>query len=130
MHRDFHGDAFFHLFGIEIDHLVDDCLVLVEIVDECAQAALVAEGFLLAGALVPQGDGDAGIEKRQFAQLSGENVVLEFDVVESFFRRLEVAFGAGCRSISNHGKWRLGHTVFVILLPDLAFAPDGQFQFP
>ena len=60
--------------------LVDDALVLVQVLDERDDAAVVVEAMALAGfALVVERDRDAGVQERQLAQAAGERVEAEFD---------------------------------------------------
>ena len=67
LHRDLDRLAVF--FVADEDRLVvQRRLVLVQVLDERDDAALVAELVLLLGALVGDGDEDAGVEERQLAQ--------------------------------------------------------------
>ena len=57
--------------------LVDGGLVLVQVLDERDDAALVVELVALAVALVVERDDDAAVEERQLAQPLGEDVEAE-----------------------------------------------------
>ena len=60
--------------------LVDHALVLVQVLDERHDAAVVVEAVALAGfALVVERDRDAGVQERQLAQAAGERVEAEVD---------------------------------------------------
>jgi hypothetical protein len=59
----------------------------IHVFDEALDAAGKGEILLLARALVDQGDLDAIIEERQFAQAFGQYVVVVFDIVEGLLAR-------------------------------------------
>ena len=73
------------LGGREVDRLgVQHLLVLVEVLDERHDAALVAEHLFdrLRGPLVNGGDMDTGVQKRQFPQPCNHRIELKIDLVE------------------------------------------------
>ena len=58
----------------EVDGLVvEHRLVLVQVLDELADAAVVLELVALAGALVGDGDAQAGVEERELRAAAGES---------------------------------------------------------
>ena len=62
--------------------LVDQALVLVQMLDERDDAAVVVEPVILAVALVVQRDGDAGVQERELAQALRQRVEAELDDLE------------------------------------------------
>ena len=97
--------------------------------DEGADAALVLEQVLAAfAALIAEGDLDAGIEERQFAQALGQDVVVELDVAEDLSGRLEAQQGAalvGSFELLERIQ-RLAQRVFLLVME--AIAPHIQPQ--
>ena len=63
--------------------LVDEPLVLVEVLDERDDAAVVVELVVLPVALVVERDGDAGIEEGELAQPLRQRVEAELDGLEN-----------------------------------------------
>ena len=75
--------------------LVDDALVLVQVLDERDDAAVVVEAMALAGfALIVERDRHAGVQERELAQAAGERVEAEFDELEDLRVGLERDLGA------------------------------------
>ena len=73
---------------------MDGALGFVDVFNETFDAAGEGEVFFFAIALIDQFDFHAVIEKTQFAQALGENVVMKFNASENFFIGHEVNFGA------------------------------------
>src|SRR5690606_25797808 len=80
------------------------------------------------GTLIEQDNTHTGIQKRQFTQPFGQNVVGKLDVGEGFRRRVEMDFSSGGIGVADFFQGGLGYTVLVNLLPHMAFAADRQFQ--
>src|SRR5690606_4390674 len=78
LHRHFHADTIIAL-DVEMEYRVNGGLVDVQIFNEGAQTALIAEQFTLAGALINQVDTHTGVEERQFAQALGQDIPAETD---------------------------------------------------
>ena len=75
---------------MKIGCVVDDRLVLVQVRDELADAALVVELVALARlALVVQRDGDAAVQERELAQAVRQRVEAELDRLEDLGVGLE-----------------------------------------
>ena len=125
LHGHFHGNAV-AAGGLEMEDLVQRFLVAVEELDEGAQAAFVVEAFAAAAAFVAQPNRHAGVQKRQFAQLLGQRLVLELDVGEGLRGRLEVALGAPRVGFSDHRERAVGNAVPIGLLVDVAVAAHGE----
>ena len=117
------------LLAVHVDRLlVDGRLVLVQILDEGHDAALVEELVRLAVALVVDGDRDAAVEECQLAEAGGQRV-------EAVLRRLEnLRVGPErdlCAALLRRaGHLEIGrrHAALVGLLVDLAVAPDFQLE--
>ena len=110
--------------------LVDDALVLVQVLDERDDAAVVVEAMALAGfALIVERDRDAGVQERQLAQAAGERVEAEFDELEDLRVGLErdlraAAFGrAGDRQVGKRLAALVTLLVRVVVAPDLEIEP-------
>ena len=81
MHRDFYRDAI--LLGNQTDHIRMQCgFELGQMLHERAYASFVGKQVVApVAALVGQLDADPGVEKSQFTQALGQNVVVKFNVV-------------------------------------------------
>ena len=113
--------------------LVDDALVLVQVLDERDDAAVVVEAMALAGfALIVQRDGDAGVEERELAQAAGERVEAEFGDLEDLRVGLERDLGAaalgraGDREVAERLAALVALLVRVLVAPDLEIEPLRQ----
>ncbi len=93
LQRDLDVDAV--LLAVHVDRLVvDGRLVLIQVLDERVDAALVQELVALAVALVVDRDRDAGVEERQLAQALRQRVEAELDGLEDLRVGLEGDLGA------------------------------------
>src|SRR5690606_9159881 len=81
-----------------------------------------------ATALILEDDAHAGVEEGQLPQALGQVVEVEGDIGKGLRGGDEVNAGAGGTGFTHHSQRRLGHTVLVDLLPDLAAAADGQLE--
>ena len=70
-------------------------LVAVQMSDEGADAALIFKRVRLAAALVQQFDPNTGVQKGEFAQAPGQNVVVKFKLPEHRPAGQEANLGAG-----------------------------------
>ena len=127
LHGDFDADAVLAVL-LEVNHFVQRRLVLIEVLHEGLQTALVGESVLLAGALVRQADADAGIQESQFPKAFGEHVVVELDVREGAWGRLEVALGSRRSRLPHLAQGVLRHALLIHLLINKPVAPNGQTQ--
>ena len=120
LHRDFDVDA----VAVAVhEHrlLVDDALVLVQVLDERDDAAVVVEAMALAGfALVVERDGDAGVEERELAQAAGERVEAEVDDLEDLRVGLERDLRAAALGRAGDGEIGERLAALVALLVRLA----------
>ena len=124
---DFHADAVFTL-DVEVEHLVDRSLVGVQVFNERTQATFVLEQLFLAAALILEDDADTGVKERQFTNPLGQDVPAEVNVLEGFFRWLEVDLGTGGLTVADDFHRFLWYAVDVGLLPNLAATADSQDQ--
>src|SRR5471032_1787323 len=144
LHRHVHRDVGVlvrHAFAGGLEHgRVQHGLGLVDVFDEAARAAFEGEDFFLAVALVSQLDVDAVVQEGQFADALGQNLVVEFDVVEDFLVGPEVHVNAALVGVADDLDRRDGETVllgqFAVLrhatdefhVVDFAVAADGQLE--
>ena len=127
LQRDLDVDAV--LLAVHVDRLVvDGRLVLVQVLDEGDDPALVEELVRLAVALVVERDRHAAVQEGELAQPLGERV-------EAVLRRLEdlrVGLERDLRAalLRGPGDLEVGHrrAALVALLVDLAVAPDLQVE--
>ncbi len=103
-------------------------LVLVQVLDEGLDAALVLENILLAAALIQQSDAHTGVEERKLAQALGENVVVKLDIAEGVGARLEQNIRAGPVGLPDRLQGRLGLSMAVLLAVGFTVAMDGHDQ--
>ncbi|MNZ53564.1 hypothetical protein D3C78_714440 [compost metagenome] len=125
---DFHAHAVLFTLDVEVEDLVHRGLVGVQVLDESAQAPFVLEQLFLAAALVAQNDTYPGVEEGQFADTLGQDVPAEMNIVEGFRGGLEVNFRTRAFSITYRVQRELRDAVVIELLPNLAFAANGQAQ--
>ena len=125
LHRDLDRDAVVARM-LEVEHLVESGLVAVQVVDKRPQAAFVQEALLLARTFVAQVDGHTRVQECEFAELPGQQVVLEVDVREGLPRRLEDALGAPRLGFPDDRERPIGFAVLIGLLIDLAVPPHDQ----
>ena len=127
LHGHFHGDAVFPV-ELEMEHLVERVLGLVEVGHEGAQAALVLKDVLVPAALVLQVNPHPGVEEAQLTETFRQNVVVEFNIGEGLGRRPEVDRGAGGVRGAHFIQVFFRHAMAVALLIDIAVPTDGQLQ--
>ncbi len=88
---------------VEEEHLVvKRGLVVIEVLDEALDPALVAELVAAVGPLVDEGDADVAIEEGQFAQALGQDVVVELLLPEDLGVELESDLGPGGLGAAHH----------------------------
>ena len=93
LQRDFGVDAF--LGALYEDRLVvDDRFVLVQVLDEGDDPAVVLKPVVLPVALVMNSDQDAAVQERQFSQSLCQRIEAVVDGLENLLVRLEGDFGA------------------------------------
>ena len=109
--------------------LVDDALVLVQVLDERDDAAVVVEAMALAGfALIVERDRDAGVQERELAQAAGERVEAELDELEDLRIGLERDLGAAALGGAGDGQVGQRLAALVALLVRVVVAPDFQIE--
>jgi len=130
LQRDLDGDAVLFLF--EIDRLgMQGHLVLVEVLDEFADAPVVAEGFfphrpvLL---LLAENDLDALVQERQLAQARRQDVPGKFERAEDLVVGIPRDPGAAVRARTDDLQRGLRHAALEAHAVDFAFAPDFHFH--
>ena len=112
--------------------VVDDRLVLVQVLDERNNAAVVLELVALAVALIVDGDEDPAVQERQLAQALGKHVEAVFDRLEDPDVGPEGDLGAAAlRGPGDHQVGRWGAALIALLIdltvpPDLEIEPLGQ----
>ena len=108
--------------------LVDQPLVLVQVLDERDDAAVVVEAVVLAVALVVERDSDAGVEERELAQALRQRVEAEVRRLEDLRVGLEGDLGAAL--LGGAGDDEIGERLaaLVDLLVDLFVAPDLEIE--
>ena len=127
LHRDLDVDAV--LLAARVDRLlVDRRLVLVQILDEGDDAALVEELVRLAVALVVDRDRDAAVEEGQLAQARRQRVEAVFGGLEDLRVGLEGDLGAALLGRARDLEVARRHAALVGLLVDLAVAPDLELE--
>ena len=127
LQRDLRVDAL--AVALHVDRLfVDGALVLVQVLDERDDAAVVLELVALRFALVVERDENARVEKRQLAETLSERVEAELDGLEDVLVGTERDLGAallrrpGCLDVG------LRLPAMVLLLEDLPVAPDLEVE--
>ena len=118
--------------GLHDDRLRDQRgLVAVEIFDESLDAALVAQLLTLFDRMahVGQHNGDARIEKREFAQPVFQRGEVELGHGEGFFGRQEGHFGAA-PVVGRADNGERGDRLAIVELHEvlMAVAPDREFE--
>ncbi len=127
LQRRFDADAV--LLRIDVDDgLVQRCLVLVEVLDEGADAAVVLVHILAGGGFLAQHDAHAGIEEGQLAQAARQDVVVEFGLGEDLVAGIEAHHGAALAGLALLRQRRLGlaHAVFLVVVAAVAVDVEQQ----
>src|SRR5262245_11935098 len=110
---------------LEEEHLgVNRRLVLVEVLDELDDAALVEEGVAALVALVLDDDLEALVEEGELAQPIREGIEGERRLLEDLRVWLELHDGAVLGRLLARGELAGGHAVLVALRPHRALAAD------
>jgi len=127
LQRDFYVNAV--ALALHVNRLlVDGCLVLVQVLDERDDAAVVLELMALGLTLVVQRDENAGVQERELAQPLRQGVEAEVGGLEDFSigteGDLRAALLRGPRDLEIAG----GLAALIFLLVHLAVAPDFQVQ--
>src|SRR5262245_62547634 len=113
---DAHFDLDTVLPPLEEQHLgMNRGLVLVEVLDELDDPALVQERVAPLVALVLDDDLEPLVEERQLAQAIGERVEGERRLLEDLWVGLEADDGAVLRGLLALGELVLRHAVLVVL---------------
>src|SRR5688500_14919026 len=109
--------------------LVDGALVLVQMLDERDDAAVVLELVALRLALIVERDENAGVQKRELAKTLRERIEAELDGLENFFvwRKSNLRSALLRRARDVEIGLRLSACVF--LLEHLPVAPDLEVEF-
>ena len=107
---------------------MEDALVLVQMLDELGDAALVEELVRLLGPLVGDRDVDAFVQEGLFAQPLGQLVEAELGHVEDLVVRLERDLGAVLLGVAGLLRAATPECLDVFQLVDLAVAPDLEAQ--
>jgi len=116
------GDLRVHplLLAVEVDDpLVEAGLVLVEVLDEGDDPAVVLEPDLLVAPLVLQGDLDPRVEEGELPEAHGEGVEVVVGDREDLAVRLEGDLGAGLGALADHLDPRGGLAALELLAVDL-----------
>ncbi len=131
LHRHFNTDAVraFRLWNIEMEYIVQCGFVGVDVFNKRTQTTFVLENIFFAIALVFQNNTHARVQKTQFAQAFGKNVVTEMDIGKRLWRRPELDFRAAPVGVTYFAQRVLRHTVLIFLLVQFAVAADIHLQF-
>ena len=127
LQRDLGVDAV--ALALHVDRLlVDRGLVLVQVLDERDDAAVVLELVALGLALVVQRDENAGVQERELAQALRQRVEAEFDGLEDL--RVGPERDLRAALLRRAGDLQIGLRLAprVFLLVDLAVAPDFEVE--
>jgi hypothetical protein len=118
------------LLALEVHHLrVDGRLVLVEVLDELDDAALVEERVAPAVALVLDDDLEAAVQEGQLAEPVRERVERELRHLEDRRIRLEADDGAVLlRLLARRQRTRRPPALLVALRPDPSAAADLELE--
>ena len=116
--------------ALEHDRLgIDGLLVLVEVFDELADAALVLEIVGLVGPLVDDGDPEPFVQERELAQALGQDVEIVFrDLVEDLLVGPEGDLGPRLLGLADLLELRDGIAALVALGVDAALALDLEVE--
>src|SRR5215813_6357821 len=124
-----HLDLDVALLALEEQHLgMQRGLVLVQMLDELDDPALVEERVAPRVTLVLDDDLEAAIEERQLAQPVAERVEGKRGVLEDGGGRLEADDRAGLLGGAGRGERARRHTELVALRPLLAVAADLELE--
>ena len=125
LHRNF--DDNFILFHLYIDHLiVNRRFVFVEVLNEGANTALILKQVFLVTALIYQVDAYTRVQKRQFPQAFGENIVVKLDITKNFRAGQKPQLCSGLVGILDFFEITLRLTHFIFLGIQLSLALDAQ----
>ena len=127
LHRDVDNHAVLLAEGVEYLR-VQDALAAVHVLDEGLDAARERKVLALSVALIDELDLDAVVQKGQFADPPGQNVVVEFDIGERRFRRHEMHFGPATLGRAGHRQRRNRDAVPEFHLMCEAVAPNPQLE--
>ena len=127
LHRYLDLDVVEHHLDVD-DLVVNRRLVLVQMLDECANTAFVLENVLLVAALVEQVNAHAGIEEGQFAEPFGEDIVVKFDVAENSAARQKSQLSPGQAGLLYGLQFALRFAISIFLSIQLALAHDSERQ--
>src|SRR5262249_10198595 len=117
------------LLALEEEHLgMDRCLVLVQVLDELDDAALVEEAVAALVALILDRDLEALVQEGQLAQAIGQGVERERGLLEDLPVRLEAHDRAVLRRLLASPQLALRHAVLVALRPDVAASADLDLE--
>ena len=117
------------LLALEEEHLrVDRRLVLVQVLDELDDAALVEEGVAALVALVLDDDLEALVEEGQLAEPVRQRVERERRLLEDLRVGLEADDGPVLGRLLAGGEVALRHAVLVALGPHSPFAADLDLE--
>ena len=109
--------------------LVDHALVLVQVLDERDDAAVVVKTVALSFlTLIVQRDRDAGVQKRELAQTAGQRIEAEVDGLEDLRIGPERHLRAAALRRAGDGEVGDGLAAFVALLVRLLVAPDFEIE--
>ena len=108
--------------------VVDVGLVLVQVLDERDDAAVVLELVALAVTLVVERDQNAAVQKRQFTQALGERVEAVVGGLEDLQIGLECDLGAATLRRAGNRQGRHRRAALIRLLVHVAVAPDFEVE--
>ena len=120
---DFDGDAVALAFDVE-DVGVDRLAGAVEVLDVFAEAVVVLERFLFAGAVVGDGDAHALVEEGELLHALLQRGVDELGGREDLRIGLEGGLGAALGGVADAADVGLGDAALVFLVVDVAVAAD------
>ena len=128
LHRHFNANVVIFALRGKVKNLIQLRLVLVQVLHERLQATVVDEHVFFARALINQVDLHAGIQKCQFPQALGQNIMGKVQVAEGLCGRLEVTFGAALVGLTHFLQRCYRHAIAIFLLIYTVITPDGQAQ--
>src|SRR3990172_7482404 len=93
-----------------------------------ADAALVLENILFAGALVDKSDTHSLIQKRKLAQTFRQYVITENSIGEDLRAGFKTNVGAGLAGVANNTQRRFRLPEVICLMMNFTAAAYGQIQ--